>query len=321
VQGNFLRGGLGNDTLRSGLGEDTLVGASGADLLDGGGGANDFAFYFDSNGQIVGHPSDVIAALSVGGGSSVAQFEAVYGVGSAATLGAGFGVRVDLTNNATNLGWAQGDVLTGIEHILGSGLNDHLIGDAFANSLAGGAGADTLEGGAGVDTLNGGGGNDVLVGGAGVALGDILDGGDGTDRLLLDSASVDFSVLGTGGYNRFIGIERVDLRSGAFTLTLDLDNLIGNDYRSALNPLAGPVAPSLDPTTGLTGLDASIGNTLFIEGEADDTVNVAASGRGEVWAFVGNIDGYNVYTASIGGTPTGLHLAIDQDITNRTGLP
>ena len=56
------------------------------------------------------------------------------------------------------MGWngdAQGDSLTGIEHLVGSAFNDTLVGDNGWNALTGGGGADWLYGKGGNDNLNG----------------------------------------------------------------------------------------------------------------------------------------------------------------------
>ena len=64
-------------------------------------------------------------------------------------------------------GAAQGDVLSGIEHLTGGDGADTLVGDREGNHLTGGAGADTLIGGDGADRLDGGAGRDTLTGGLG----------------------------------------------------------------------------------------------------------------------------------------------------------
>ena len=75
-------------------------------------------------------------------------------------------VTVDLsTQQATAVGFT--DVVTDVEHVIGSSANDVIIGSATGNRLQGGTGNDTINGGAGDDTLLGGGGNDVLQGGSG----------------------------------------------------------------------------------------------------------------------------------------------------------
>jgi Ca2+-binding RTX toxin-like protein len=70
------------------------------------------------------------------------------------------GVTVDLAAGTGLGGDAQGDSLSGIENVTGSGQADSLSGDGAVNVLSGGGGDDVLAGGAGGDTLAGGGGTD-----------------------------------------------------------------------------------------------------------------------------------------------------------------
>lgn len=65
-------------------------------------------------------------------------------------------------------GDAAGDVLTGIENLMGSAAGDRLYGNPFANKLDGRFGADLIAAGAGDDTLIGGSGLDTLTGAAGL---------------------------------------------------------------------------------------------------------------------------------------------------------
>ena len=160
-----LWGSGGNDTLNGDGGDDKLYGGAGADTLNGGAGA-DHAYYT---------------------GSSV-------------------GVLVRLHNaNAVKFGDAEGDTLTGIEHIIGSNHNDVLAGDGEDNLLDGGDGDDVLYGGPaggddmmyggnGDDRVFGGKGNDILTGGAG---NDVLKGGPGEDTLIADGNDMDVLFGGT----------------------------------------------------------------------------------------------------------------------------
>ena len=118
--------------------------------------------------------------------------------------------------------YARGDMLTGIENVMGSDQGDSLTGDdnknelygglgndeliAIANSaedimggdvLSGGAGNDTLIGSAdpetlkgdeGHDSITGGGGDDEITGGAGD---DVMTGGDGSDTFVFSPAEGD----------------------------------------------------------------------------------------------------------------------------------
>jgi Ca2+-binding RTX toxin-like protein len=64
-------------------------------------------------------------------------------------------------------GDAQGDVLTSIEHLIGSGHDDQLLGTGAGNDLYGGSGDDLLTGAGGNDRLDGGYGYDTIFGGVG----------------------------------------------------------------------------------------------------------------------------------------------------------
>lgn len=76
-----------------------------------------------------------------------------------------YAVIVDLQNHTASGGFAQGDVLTSVENVKGSGnalVRDSLYGDAGDNKLYGQAGADFLEGGGGADVIDGGAGWDTV---------------------------------------------------------------------------------------------------------------------------------------------------------------
>jgi Ca2+-binding RTX toxin-like protein len=118
-QRNVLRGEGGADFLSGDGGNDRLEGGGGDDELGGGTGADELL-----------------------GGTGVD--EAYYGQSGAA-------VRVDLATGRGFGGDAEGDTLSGIEIVWGSGLNDRLAGNAAANSFVGSTGADTLSGAGSVD--------------------------------------------------------------------------------------------------------------------------------------------------------------------------
>lgn len=114
------------------------------------------------------------------------------------------------------VGSAGRDLLIGFgghDVLLGHGGRDDLHGDVGDDLLDGGAEADLLLGGAGADTLRGGDGDDTLLGGEGANLlsggagddrlggdggpqrGSRIDGGEGTDTLLLTAAPGQHVVL------------------------------------------------------------------------------------------------------------------------------
>ena len=159
-----------DDTLTGDDSDNAFKGGPGADTLDGGDG-NDTADYS-------GTPPTIVKA----GYWTVTV-----------------GVTVNLATGNHKRGHAQGDTLTNIENITGSGHPDHITGDAASNIIRGHGGGDILFGGAGDDTLYGGGGfnimygddgDDTLYGGAyddwlhGEGGNDTLRGGPGLDRFM-----------------------------------------------------------------------------------------------------------------------------------------
>jgi subtilisin-like proprotein convertase family protein len=146
-------GGIGGDSLTGSAGTDTLSGGDGDDILRGGSGSD----------------------LLVGGD----------GFDYASYSNAAFGVDVRLYDRTLNKGDAAGDILSGIEGLIGSASNDVLLGDGAANAIQAGAGDDWLDGIGGGDTLSGGDGHDHMVGRAGA---DMIDGGTGWDWARYDYA-------------------------------------------------------------------------------------------------------------------------------------
>ena len=135
--GQLIESGDGNkDRVYDGAGDDTVVGGSGRDYFYAGDGADTY----------------------YGGGD---RDEVIY---SRATAG----VTVDLTDPSQSTGIARGDILHGIERVLGSHFGDTLIG-------------------AGDEELRGRGGDDVLIDSASNGKGRLI-GGAGADvfRLILD---------------------------------------------------------------------------------------------------------------------------------------
>ena len=115
--------GSGDDSINGGAGDQILDGGAGNDTLTGGAGIDAASYSRSANG-----------------------------------------VTVDLNNSSaqSSTGDANGDILSGIENLLGSRQNDDLSGDSNANYLFGNEGDDTLLDNQGVDTLAGGEGNDTI---------------------------------------------------------------------------------------------------------------------------------------------------------------
>ncbi|WP_395672491.1 calcium-binding protein [Inquilinus sp.] len=196
----------GNDTIGGSNVSDVLTGFNGNDTLRGGGGADD---------------------LDGGAGSDFANYQ-----GSLA------GVTVDLLNHITSGGDAQGDRLTSIENLYGSGNADTLAGDAARNiiggengddTIVGNGGDDSLSGESGADSVNGGDGNDRVVGGDGI---DNLSGGTGDDSI--DAGTENDQVFGQAGNDvLYGGVGNDALDGGDDNDVLEgaagADNLIGGN--------------------------------------------------------------------------------------------
>ena len=194
ASGNTLRGGKGADRIDGGHGNDRIEGGEGADTLGGGQGqdtldygGSDAAVSVDlstraasgghadgdsftgfehvvGSGQADTLAGDAAANVLHGGAGA----DRIEGGGGADTLSGGDGagtdtlvyagsnapVSVNLLTGAASGGHADGDALSGFEHLRGSRFNDSLTGDGGNNRIDGGAGGDALAGGGGRDTLD-----------------------------------------------------------------------------------------------------------------------------------------------------------------------
>lgn len=127
---NGLWGEIGNDSLAGGGGADVLRGGAGGDVLDGGLGAD--------------------------------RLDGGDGVDTVSYAHSSLGVTIDLGTGMARFGDAQGDVLVGVENLVGSARGDTLTGNSGANMLSGEDSNDRLTGAGGADVLNGGAGADLF---------------------------------------------------------------------------------------------------------------------------------------------------------------
>ncbi len=136
----------GADVLEGGAGDDVLWASYGADVMDGGTGNDTVTYQNDTNGHRI--------TLDANGNSTVVE----GGANSTATSGG---------TSANNT--AVGDVLLGIEHLIGGNGVDifDVSASAAFHTLTGNNGNDTLIGGNGGNRFDGGGNNDLIVGGTG----------------------------------------------------------------------------------------------------------------------------------------------------------
>ena len=322
-------GGAGADHIVGGGGADTIDGGAGADTLGGGGGIDTLTYEHSLAGVTV----NLVTNVNTGGdaaGDKLSGFENVVGSafndhltgdngnnllvgGSGAdTLDGGLGtdtvsytdsangVLVDLSSGTGAGGDAQGDVLTGVENVVGSGAGDILVGDGGANQLSGGAGDDLLSGGSGADTLLGGTGSDVLIGGIGA---DSIDGGDGRDR-------VDYSAS-TAGVTVDISLTTAQVSAGDAhgDVLSSIEDITGSDFNDSLkgNGLKNYIegGAGADTINGNGGFDY----TLYDHSSVGVTVNLTLTGpqvsageaNGDVLFNIGGVSGSEFDDRLIGG--------------------
>ncbi len=270
-QNNSLRGNSGTNSLAGGSGADVIDGAGGADEMVGGSGGD--LFRIDNAGDSIvegldgGDDYAVISVATYSLAANVEKADIALGFGTN-TLLAGDGSQS--LNGRSGQDWVYGasgdDVLSG-----GVG-NDVLFGGAGKDAVFGRAGIDSLFGGDGDDSLNGaldadadqlygGDGADVLavlpgdnvfggsgddlmtVGPSGFTAGQTLDGGEGSDTLLV-----------WGGASMESGVTVIGLESGIFAGTSGQDTISGTSVADTMSGQSGD-----DTLTGATGDDTLYG--------------------------------------------------------------
>lgn len=248
---NELDGSVGNDTLSGAAGDDLLVGGRGLDHLFGQAGNDTLVGGNNQDILIGGSGADVL----LGGGSGLDRV--VYSASSE-------GVSVTLAEAGEQeigrAGDAEGDRISDIEQINGSGFNDTLIGNSVFNRLAGLAGNDSLDGAGGNDILTGGFGNDTITGGAGA---DIINGQPGFDfvdyRSNTSSVSLNLDLQSaSGGEANGDTLIRIE---GVFGSDFD-DNITGSRFNNDLQGNEGD--DTLSGGLGNDTLSGGSGADLFV---------------------------------------------------------
>ncbi|MEZ9527130.1 tandem-95 repeat protein [Enterovibrio norvegicus] len=334
TQNNHLSGGRGNDVINGGEGNDTLSGGRGADVLVGGLGTDiaDYSLSFehividlatntltggDAEGDsLVGieiiqgsYHDDVIigdeADNILRGGQGADQLRGGEGFDTADYSGSLSGVNVDLRSGLGVNGNAQGDVLTGIESVMGSAFNDVLIGSDEQ---------DVLEGGYGNDVLSGGLGGDIYRFSNFVGLDRIDEGDDlnSVDILLFDSTLLpkDISLLQQGNdlvieiekssdvvlhaitvTDHFIssstGIENINFASGMSWDRADIQGMLRDGSFSANDDIY--LLGSEDEMATFT-LEWLVANDQLADGETVALVDAVAVSGGDVNIINGVIE-------------------------------
>jgi Ca2+-binding RTX toxin-like protein len=203
---------------------DVLSGLAGNDMLFGGSG----------NDTLIGGPG---ADTMLGGaGSDTADYSSSPA-----------GVTVNLASGLGAGGDAQGDILGGIENLIGSAQSDTLTGDSNANTLAGGAGNDTYV----VDRAG-----DMVIENA----------GEGTD-----------TVLSTAHFALPTNVENLTLLGAA-----DLQGYGNNDANTLTGNAGGNL---LNGGTGADVMLGEAGNDVyFVDNAGDQVVESAGEGTDAVFS-------------------------------------
>ena len=128
---DVMHGNDGNDTLKGGKNHDRLYGGKGNDMLKGNGG----------NDWLVG-----------GGGADI--IEGGQGNDWTSYANGASGAQVYLDNSSENAGAAEGDVIRGVENIMGTAHDDVLVGNHLDNMFEGAGGGDIIVGNSGRDTAS-----------------------------------------------------------------------------------------------------------------------------------------------------------------------
>lgn len=221
--GDYLSGLGGADSIIGGAGNDTILGGGGEDTLEGGDDADVLQYAGSTSGVTVDLNADASGQQQASGGD------------------------------------AEGDVISGFEHVYGSDAGDTIIGNDDKNILFGYAGDDNIQGN---------GGDDVIRGGEGA---DTMDGGDGVDWLRyqgsVDGVTVDLPEDGAGFQSASGGDAEGDVISGFENVQgSDAgDTITGNDDKNYIIGYAGD-----DNIAGSAGSDTIRG------GEGADTLDGGA---------------------------------------------
>ncbi|HEX8469371.1 MAG TPA: M10 family metallopeptidase C-terminal domain-containing protein [Allosphingosinicella sp.] len=195
-------GGSGNDTLRGNFAANILNGGSGADLILLQDGGNDTALGGDGDDQVYYGAAFTSADSSDGGaGTDVLILQGNYAVTMAAnslknfeylSLQSGSSTRYqDLAGNtySYNVTFVDENVAAGQKFIVNA--QSLLAGESFTfNGAAEKDGNFLVYGGYGADTLTGGSGSDVFhFEGTRWGAGDVVNGGDGLDAVVIRATS------------------------------------------------------------------------------------------------------------------------------------
>ncbi|MBW8724691.1 MAG: calcium-binding protein [Inquilinus limosus] len=285
------------DNVNGSTAGDYIFGNAGANVFNGYEG-DDRLFGYDGDDTLIAGPGDDLMQ----GGAGADRLEGGAGIDTVEYYGA-VGVRVELSTGLGVGGEAQGDRLSGLENIHGTGFGDVLTGSAVANHLEGRGGDDVLDGLGGADVLFGDIGDDTLRGGDGDDVlyldngNDLLDGGAGRDTLVFLSAMTadwqagvfDPSIAGDNwqGWEVIQGSSGDDrIVTGSFGFAVELRGGAGNDVLAA--GIDGAVGDTLLGEDGNDNLNGGVGDDVLRGGAGADVLEGSA-GTDTASYFTGSI--------------------------------
>jgi Ca2+-binding RTX toxin-like protein len=286
-----IAGGNGADNITGGGGNDALTGGAGDDVIDGGAG-NDTLTGAGGNDSLTG------------GTGTTTLVETVSGSLTLSTTGT--------TTTVTGLGTDTLEAATAVAVLTGNGNNNLIDADGFS-------GAVTIDGGAGNDTIRGSMSND-----------DSIDGGTGTDRLLLATGGGTFVVTdglttGPGGSDAFANIEQVRLVGDtvainftAVTFTQGSVHVIGSSANDTI--VGGQGNDFLNGRAGDDNIMGGPGNDSMLGGNGEDVMdgqegNDRVNGQGNNDTLGGGAGDDRIIG---GGGLNTLQEEVDADISIRT---
>jgi VCBS repeat-containing protein len=273
----ILNTGAGNDVLTGGNGDDVFRPGTGNDTIHGGGGNDkiNMAGNLTAADSIDGGIGDDTLVLKgdysagvVFGASTVQNIETIYLsknfsynlTMNAATVASG----ETLTLQAGSLGASDAVTFDGSADVAGG---NFIISTGAGNDvLTGGVGDDTFRSGAGNDTIHAGDGNDVINMGAFLTAADTIDGGAGTDTIILNG---DYAAGLTFGSTTMTNVEQINLEAGhSYDLTFDISNVLAGQTLTIKGTGLG-----VSDNMTIDGSALGAGSTLIInDGNGHDTL-------------------------------------------------
>jgi Ca2+-binding RTX toxin-like protein len=278
-----IKGGAGSDTVIMGA----VLKAS--DKIDGGAGADKVVLNGDYSAGVTFSSTTMvnveILSLTAGHSYTLTTNNATVAAGQTLTVdGSLLGASDVLTFN----GGAETD---GKFVILGGAANDSLAGGAGDDTISGGAGDDAIGANSGGnDTLSGGDGNDTFWMGAALTAADRIDGGAGTDRVMLNG---DYSAGVTFSTTTMVNVEAINLGAGhSYKLTTnDATVAAGQTLTvsgSALTATDTLVFDGSAETNGKFALVGGAGNDTLGGGAGADTFDLSKGGDDTALGGAGN---------------------------------